>query len=94
MWRNDPTITANKSAHSHCPRYSRRLYDRARSWITRDYGTRAMIRGGIALLMILSLLIIGACAATGGFPAAAKEALCAVHNSAEMKTLCETPGGK
>ena len=44
--------------------------------------------------MLGSMLFVGACAATGGLPMAAKEALCAVHNSNEMKALCEPPGGK
>lgn len=43
------------------------------------------------ICLISALLMLTACAATGGLPAAGKEALCAVHNSTEMKTLCEQP---
>lgn len=42
-------------------------------------------------LLMASLLIFTACAATGGTVGLAKEALCAVHNSNEMIVLCENP---
>lgn len=43
-------------------------------------------------LSLLSLaLLFGGCAATGGAAVAAKEAVCAVHNSVEMINLCENP---
>ena len=35
--------------------------------------------------------LLSGCAATGGATGAAKEAVCAVHNSKEMIQLCEDP---
>jgi hypothetical protein len=42
-------------------------------------------------LLLASTLILSACAAAGGAPFIAKEALCAVHNSSQMINLCEDP---
>jgi len=47
-------------------------------------------------ILSVTMIAIGlaGCAATGGTAGAAIEVLCAVHNSAEMKLLCEVPTTK
>lgn len=53
--------------------------------------TLTQIRINLLLFMLSSMVLLGACAAAGGAPAIAKEALCAVHNSSQMINLCEDP---
>lgn len=57
-------------------------------------GARAMTLSIGLLYLTAMLLFLASCAATGGVAGTAKEALCAVHNSTEMKLLCETGGGR
>lgn len=55
--------------------------------ITRLTVKRALLLG----MLVAYILILSACAAAGGAPIIAKEALCAVHNSSQMINLCEDP---
>jgi outer membrane murein-binding lipoprotein Lpp len=62
-------------------------------------GIGTAVRTRIVIVAILlgaamaAPLVVAGCAATGGLPATAVKTLCAIHNSAEMKLLCETPKG-